>query len=96
MSIYPVHIKSFHNEDKNDLSTVRVFIKALGSKCNACKKKVTANNCWANHSMLYIGTDRIWCSEICAYGIAEKLLSPDEKVREWAEEYMKEIESSEP
>ena len=95
MSIYPVHIKSFHNEDKNDMSTVKMLIKVLGSKCDTCGKKVNISNCWANHSMLYIGVDEIWCSEVCAYNLAERLLDPDERIRESATQHMKEIQSNE-
>ena len=92
---FPVHIKSWHERDKDKLSTARILISIEKPKCNTCGAKITLKNCWANHSMCYIGTDSYWCSEFCMYNIAANLLSPRAETRKWAEEMYKSIKEGE-
>lgn len=91
MSTYPVQIKDFHDKDPSKLSLARSIIKALSPTCAECNKKITIKNCWADHSLCYIGSDKFWCSELCAYDLPNRLVSSDPAIREWAERHMKEI-----
>ena len=95
MSIYPVHIASFHEGDQDKLELAESMIKcAYDSKCEECGGEVTIDNCWALHSLCYIGAD-VYCSAYCIYGLGTALLSENESTREWAKEMLKEIEGEE-
>lgn len=92
---FPVHIASWHERDEDKLSVAQMLISIEKPKCNTCSAKITLENCWANHSMCYIGVDNYWCSAFCMYEIAENLLSPRPETRAWAEEIYKTIKVDE-
>lgn len=90
MSIYPVHIKSFHEntESEDHLEMIPMMIE--NESC-ACGVKLTVDNLWADHSLTWGHYRELTCSEICAYDIPQRLLDPDPKVRERAKLHMEEI-----
>ena len=88
MAIYPVPIKSFHEGDPTKLDHASFLIEEVFEhKCSRCGGEVTLENCWALHSLCYIGVDHIHCSGSCAYNLPmpESLLSEEKTTRELAE-----------